>query len=203
MAGQPRKSALKSGQQKSSSFHASHLPPPEFADLPSPPPSIAVNPDSVSVHLRSASNELIHHSDHVPLIAGQQGGRGPGGGHHPSLPMPSSSSSSFRTLPTRQSFHQHTTSGGLSYASASTGPPSSGGGGDASIMIQHTGSASHQTLPLKSNLKKPGSTGTTPGGSGSNHKLHWNNGAPQDTDHDNPTNQNSANSRSSMEELRV
>ena len=37
---QPRKSALKGGGGKSSSFHA-HLPPPEFADLPSPPPSIA------------------------------------------------------------------------------------------------------------------------------------------------------------------
>ena len=72
------------------------------------------------------------------------------------------------------------------------GPPST-------IMIHHN----HQTLPLKSNLKKPsgGNAGAAapPGGGG--HKLQWNNGAQNsEASAAGPTN---LTSRSSMEELRV
>ena len=155
----PRKSAMKqcSGNIKhknsnsTSSFHA-HLPPPEFADLPSPPPSLAD-------HNRSSSNELmgIAPSDHQPLLLRGQGGSG--------------DSSSFRTLPFRNPGQQqvmgHSTVGhGVS--GTTSNPPH------------------HQTLPLKSNLKKLGSCSNA----GSGQKLQWNQ----------PT---AIATRSSLEELRV
>ena len=148
----PRKSALKhhsKGSSATSSFHA-HLPPPEFADLPSPPPSIAD-------HHRSSSNELIGiaPSDHQPLITHHSSGN-------------NSQNSSFRTLP-RQMRSATPTQFGASSQHAQT------------VVIPS--SSAHQTLPLKSNLKKPGSS------NGTGQKLQWN--------------QATTSSRSSLEELRV
>jgi len=201
--GVPRKSALKQGQQQgqhkggnssggTSSFHA-HLPPPEFADLPSPPPSIimAAAADHGGSHSRSSSNELIGltASDHQPLI--RPGSR-------------NSSSSSFRTLPRQANFRGPAVGGGgsespppLQFVPGQQQTPKQ----QQQIVIPHLGSAHvnhHQTLPLKSNLKKPGGGG----GGGGGHKLQWNQSAASPAPTGGAGGGLSA-SRSSLEELRV
>ena len=221
----PRKSALKQNSGNmillhkspssggTNSFHA-HLPPPEFADLPSPPPSISnLSHGSGGPHSRSSSHEMVgigSSSDHQPLI------------------MPSSSRegiqrdmdrSSFRTLPRQL----RTTASGTTICPTSSPnpPPQQQHAHHNPMLVQHGQSATtptnissqagsvvgpscniqlhHQTLPLKSNLKKP--SGGSGGGSSNNsapsssanntnaqQKLQWN---------------QTSTSRSSLEELRV
>ena len=179
-----------------SSFHA-HLPPPEFADLPSPPPSISnIGHDHGGVHSRSSSHEMVgigSSSDNQPLI------------------MPSSSSrdgvqrdmssSSFRTLPRQL----RTTASGTTICQPSSQHPLHAHHNPISVpphlsestqpgnnpLGPGTNQPHHQTLPLKSNLKKTSTGGNVNSGSGGNtnaQKLQWN---------------QSTTSRSSLEELRV
>ena len=182
-----------------SSFHAHELPrmpPPEFADLPSPPPSISnLGHDVGGVHSRSSSHEMVgigSSSDNQPLI------------------LPSSSrdgvqrdmtSSSFRTLPRQL----RTTASGTTICQPSSQHPLHAHHNPISVPPHLSDSSQpgdnpmgpgssqphHQTLPLKSNLKKTNTGGNVNSGSGGSsnaQKLQWN---------------QSTTSRSSLEELRV
>ena len=180
-----------------SSFHAHELPrmpPPEFADLPSPPPSISnIGHDVGGVHSRSSSHEMVgigSSSDNQPLI------------------LPSSTrdgvqrdmtSSSFRTLPRQL----RTTASGTTICQPSSQHPLHAHHNPISVPPHLSDSSQpgdnpmgpgssqphHQTLPLKSNLKKTNTGGNVNSGGNSNaQKLQWN---------------QSTTSRSSLEELRV
>lgn len=182
----------------SGSFHA-HLPPPEFADLPSPPPSISnITHDGGGVHSRSSSHEMVgigSSSDNQPLIMPSSSRDGI---HRDII---SGGSSSFRTLPRQL---RTTASGTTICPTSSTHPlhahhnpiqvpphlseaqPSGEQSASSTTGLNHP---HHQTLPLKSNLKKTGGGGNVNNGSsGSAQKLQWN---------------QSTTSRSSLEELRV
>jgi hypothetical protein len=172
------------------SFHA-HLPPPEFADLPSPPPSISnITHDSGGVHSRSSSHEMVgigSSSDNQPLIMPSSSRDGM---HRE---MISSGSSSFRTLPRQL----RTTASGTTICQTSSQHPLHAHHNPISVpphLSEATanisgesalGPGSHQTLPLKSNLKKNSGSANT-----NAQKLQWN----QST---------TTTSRSSLEELRV
>ena len=184
----------------SGSFHA-HLPPPEFADLPSPPPSISnITHDGGGVHSRSSSHEMVgigSSSDNQPLIMPSSSRDGM---HRDII---SGGSSSFRTLPRQL----RTTASGTTICPTSSTHPlhahhnpiqvpphlseaqPSGEQSGSSIGSSGINQPHHQTLPLKSNLKKTGGGGNiNNGSSGSAQKLQWN---------------QSTTSRSSLEELRV
>ena len=184
-----------------SSFHA-HLPPPEFADLPSPPPSISnVGHDVGGVHSRSSSHEMVgigSSSDNQPLIIPSSSRDGA------QRDMISSTSSSFRTLPRQL----RTTASGTTICQPTSQHPlhahhnpisvpphlsdQPGISGDNSLGVG-SNQPHHQTLPLKSNLKKTSITGgninnSSSSGNTNAQKLQWN---------------QSTTSRSSLEELRV
>ena len=131
-------STFRSGQGMSTTAQP-HLPPPEFADLPSPTDHRPSQPVL----------EFISSSDHQPLLMSQPG-----------------SSTSFRSLPRRST-------------TPPQGPPNLLPGGAMCPMPKGGGGGGHQTLPLKSNLKKSGQ------------KLQWH--EPSE----------SGVNRASLEELRV
>ena len=184
-----------------SSFHA-HLPPPEFADLPSPPPSISnISHDSGGVHSRSSSHEMVgigSSSDSQPLIMPSSSRDG----LHRDMMCPSSSS--FRTLPRQL----RTTASGTAICSTDSPhplhahqnpmavpphlPDTSTNVTGSNTIGTGSGQSHHQTLPLKSNLKKTSGGGNMNSATGSGNtnaqKLQWN---------------QSTTSRSSLEELRV
>ena len=183
------------------SFHA-QLPPPEFADLPSPPPSISnITHDSGGVHSRSSSHEMVgigSSSDNQPLIMPSSSRDGL---HRE---MISSGSSSFRTLPRQL----RTTASGTTICQTSSPHPlhahhnpisvpphlsdaTSHISGDSALGAGSSSQPHHQTLPLKSNLKKSSGGGVINNSGSANtnaQKLQWN---------------QSTTSRSSLEELRV
>ena len=185
----PRKSALKvSGGYRfnSSSITLRHMPPPEFADSPTPSCSDYI--------LQQQQDRLNHH----------HGAGGSGGGGHPQSTLPRLSSSSYRHPPQGSS----SSGGGGGVGPASTGLPHHSSNSSSSSNSHYCNGGS-STLPLKSSLKKPLSLLPPPSGAGA---APPSSGAPGTSGPAGPTpqaqtqdNSNSweTHSRSSMEELRV
>ena len=183
----PRKSALKASggyRFNSSSITLRHMPPPEFADSPTP---------SCSDYVLQQQQQQQQQQEHLNQLH-----------HHHQSTLPRLSSSSYRHPPPPSQSANPASSGaggasGSSSTSAGIIPHHSSNSSSSSNSHYCNGGSS--TLPLKSSLKKPlslipangGSSGGAGSGGGSSGGHHQ-----QQQQQDWETH-----SRSSMEELRV